>query len=95
MVYLCPMSCPTCTEKKPCNWASTHICMVCFLLDDDNSEKPTCYCKGCGEHICAACWDDGIRRAKAMIIHADYNIVTIAGKLFKYMKSNIFAEKKP
>lgn len=44
-------------------------CKVCELLDKDTSAKPAAYCDVCKNYICEQCWNDWVRRGKAMAMN--------------------------
>ena len=46
----------------------TGICEVCRLIDNDLSVKVCQFCRTCNAWICAACWNNLARRARAMVL---------------------------
>jgi hypothetical protein len=44
------------------------VCEVCKLLDNDLREKACQFCARCQAWICSECWNNYLRRAKAMLL---------------------------
>ena len=69
------MICKTC---EPDNFNTFIVtCKVCELVDNDISAKGCTYCDTCKAYICQSCYNDPIKRGKAILLNWGRKIIDL------------------